>query len=178
MAYLSKRFAAGLFHALFLLCVVVMVTACGFHLRGSVDLPKNTDHLAIVDGETASEIATSLRIQLRRNGVEPLQNVDDARLVVDIQSEQFQRRVLTVSSAGQVQEFEITYLVNYSIINKDDSSASLINQSLSLRRDLRFDPNAVLGKTSEEVRLREDMLNAAAEQILRRLPKVVDSDAR
>ena len=149
-----------------------MLVSCGFHLRGSVELPETVKHVAVDDGDTASEIATSLKIQLTRNGIKPLQNVDEAKLVIEIYRELFQRRVLTVSSAGQVQEFELTYTVNYSIKNKDNINASLVNQGLSLRRDLRFDPNEVLGKTSEEVRLRQDMLNAAAEQILRRLPNV------
>jgi outer membrane lipopolysaccharide assembly protein LptE/RlpB len=44
-----------------------------------------------------------------------------------------------------------------------------------LRRDLRFDANEVLGKSSEEERLRQDMLDSAAQQILRRVPKVTGS---
>ena len=48
---------------------------------------------------------------------------------------------------------------------------SLLGQKTTVKRDLRFSVTEVLGKTSEENRLKEDMVNAAAEQILRRLPK-------
>jgi LPS-assembly lipoprotein len=149
------------------------LTACGFHLRGSIELPAEARQVAVDDGESATEIATALKIHLRRNGVKPLKDIEKAKVVIKIRKESFQRRVLTVSSAGQVQEFELTYVVNYSINNKDNKDASLTNQELTLRRDLRFDANAVLGKTTEEARLKQDMLDSAAQQILRRLPTVV-----
>jgi outer membrane lipopolysaccharide assembly protein LptE/RlpB len=37
---------------------------------------------------------------------------------------------------------------------------------------LRFDETAVLGVTSEEIRLQQEMINSGAEQILRRLQNV------
>ncbi|MGD8566563.1 MAG: LPS assembly lipoprotein LptE [Gammaproteobacteria bacterium] len=149
------------------------LTACGFHLRGSIELPAEARQVAIDDGKSATDIATSLNIHLRRNGIKPLQKIDKAKVVIKIRSESFQRRVLTVSSAGQVQEFELIYVVNYSINNRDNKDASLTDQTLTLRRDLRFNANEVLGKTTEEARLKQDMLDSAAQQILRRLPTVV-----
>ncbi|MGD8559036.1 MAG: LPS assembly lipoprotein LptE, partial [Gammaproteobacteria bacterium] len=123
---------------LLIITTMVLLASCGFHLRGSVDLPKDTKQLAIDDGESASAIATTLHTHLRRNGIKPLQNTDEAKLVIEIHREGFQRRVLTVNTAGQVQEFELTYRVSYSLLNKDNEDVSLRQQSLVLRRDLRF----------------------------------------
>ncbi|WP_455199829.1 LPS-assembly lipoprotein LptE [Kaarinaea lacus] len=152
--------------------LLLVLQSCGFHLRGSVDLPPEIHQLAIDDVTTTSQIATELRIQLRRQDIRLLDNVDDAKLVIVIDAERHQRRVMTVSPEGQVQEFELIYIVNYAIHNKDNQEASISNQNLTIRRGLRFDETAVLGKTSEETRLQQDMVRAAAEQVLRRLQKV------
>ena len=152
--------------------VVAVLQSCGFHLRGEIDLPPEIHKLAIDDVSTTSQIAPELRIQLRRQKIQLLNNIEDAKLVIVIDGEHNQRRVMTVSPEGQVQEFELMYVVNYSIHNKDNKEASISNQSLTIRRGLRFDETAVLGKTSEETRLQQDMVRAAAEQILRRLQKV------
>ena len=157
-----------------LICVVsvIFLQSCGFHLRGEIDLPPEIHQLAIDDVTTTSQIAPVLRIQLRRHDIKLLDNIDEAKLVIEIDSERQQRRVMTVSPEGQVQEFELMYIVNYSIHNIDNEKASISKQNLTIRRGLRFDETAVLGKTSEETRLQQDMVNAAAEQILRRLQKV------
>ena len=113
-----------------------------------------------------------LKIELRRHDIRVLDNVEEAKYVVVIDREQFSRRVMTVSPEGQVQEFELIYTVFYSILNKENQAASINGQNLTVRRGLRFDQTAVLGKTSEETRLRQDMVSNAAEQILRRLQRV------
>ena len=109
---------------------------------------------------------------MRRHDIKLLNNIEEAKLVIVIDREHHQRRVMTVSPEGQVQEFELIYTVNYSIHNKENQDASISNQVLTIRRGLRFDETEVLGKTSEETRLQQDMVNAAAGQILRRLQKV------
>ena len=160
-----------------LLCLLLSVTvsSCGFHLRGNVELPPEIHSLAIEDTATGSELVPVVKLQLRRNGIKTLESTDQAKLILVIHGESSTRRVLTVSSAGQVQEFQLAFNVNYSIQNVADPSASLLRQELSITRDLRFSVDEVLGKTSEEARLKNDMVLAAAERILRRLPRAVNS---
>lgn len=159
----------------YLLClwVVLQLGACGFHLRGAVELPSEVRQLALEDTATGTELMPVIKLQLRRNGITPLESSEQAKLILVVNSEDYKRRVLTVSSVGQVQEFELAYNVDYSIKNVDDPGASLMRQSLSIKRDLRFSVDEVLGKASEEARLKQDMVLAAAERILRRLPNAV-----
>ncbi|HEY5604528.1 MAG TPA: LPS assembly lipoprotein LptE [Gammaproteobacteria bacterium] len=154
------------------MALVFFMYGCGFHLRGSFELPPGLENIAIDDTETTSDIAPVLKTHLRRHNITPLNNIEDAKLVIVIDSEKQQRRVMTVSSAGRVQEFELIYTVSYSLLNKETPEASVSGQTLTLTRDLRFDETAVLGVTSEETRLQQEMLNASAEQILRRLQNV------
>lgn len=167
----SNLLARGLL--LILLLLIFELTACGFRLRGAVELPPEINQLAIEDSATGSELVPVLKLQLRRNGIQLLESSDQAKLIVIVNGDAYKRRVLTVSSVGQVQEFELSYDVDYSIKNVDDPDASLMRQKLSIKRDLRFSVDEVLGKTSEEARLKEDMVLAASQRILRRIPKAV-----
>ena len=172
--YLLMRnyFSAG--KRLYLICgVVVLLSGCGFHLRGAVTLPPEINSLAIEDTATGSQIVPEIKLQLRRNGITPLASAENAKLILIIMGESYGQRVLTVSSVGQVQEFELSYDVDYTIQNVADPSASLLRQKLTIKRDLRFSVEEVLGKASEETRLKNDMLQDAAQKILRRLPKAV-----
>ena len=156
------------------LCVllIVFLHGCGFHLRGNIELPPGLEMVAIDDVSTTSSLAQVLKTQLRRFNITLVKNIDDAKLVIVINSEGHQRRVMTVSPEGKVQEFELIYTVNYSLLNKENPEMSVIEQNLSVKRDLRFDETAVLGVTSEETRLKQDMVSSSAEQILRRLQNV------
>lgn len=163
-----------------LLCLLILLTvsACGFHLRGAVELPPEIKSLALEDTATGSELLPVIKLQLRRNGIQTLPDTEQAKLILTINGESYSRRVLTVSSVGQVQEFGLSFDVDYSIRNVADPGASLMRQKLSIKRDLRFSVDEVLGKSSEEARLKDDMLRAAAERILRRLPRAVSSPAK
>ena len=153
--------------------LMLELASCGFRLRGSVELPPEVRQLALEDTATGSELLPVIKLQLRRNGIKPLDNPEQAKIILIINGEAYKRRVLTVSSVGQVQEFELAYNVDYSIKNVNDPDASLMRQKLTIKRDLRFSVDEVLGKAAEEARLKEDMMLAAAERILRRLPSAV-----
>jgi len=159
-----------------LLCFFLVneLAGCGFHLRGDVEMPPEARQLIVEDLPVGSEIAPVLELQLRRSGIKPLKDPQEAKLILAILGESYKRRVATVSSAGQVQEYELDYTVKYSIKNVDDIQASLMNQSITVTRDLRFNVTEVLGKSTEEARLKQDMIVAAVEQILRRLPNAFE----
>ncbi len=135
-------------------------------------MPPGLENIAIDDVSTTSDIAQVLKTQLRRHNITPKSKVEDAKLVIVIDDELHQRRVMTVSPEGRVQEFELIYTVSYSLLNQLNSQASVSEQRLVVKRDLRFDETAVLGVTSEEERLKKEMVSSAAEQILRRLQNV------
>jgi len=161
---------------LMLAILPVFLQGCGFHLRGSVQLVSELSPLFVREPDAGSDIAPVLRGSLQANNVDVTTDGQAASAVLTIHQEDYHRRVLTVSSAGSVQEFELSYRVNYSLKDRDQR-ALLSNQWASLRRDLRFDATAVLGKSSEEAQLKRDMVDDAVQQILRRLQKLSVNEA-
>lgn len=149
------------------LCAATLITGCGFHLRGSVAIPESLSPVFVKDNG-GSQIKPVLNQMLEINHVRIAQDDVEAHSVVVIQSEQFQRRVSSVGGAGKVQEFELQYLLLYSVLGSDKQPL-LEQQQMRITRDLRYDENAVLAKDQEEAQRNKDMVMDAAQQLLRRL---------
>ncbi|HEC19382.1 MAG TPA: hypothetical protein ENI97_08560 [Gammaproteobacteria bacterium] len=149
------------------LLLLLSLTACGFHLRGAVQLPAELNALALRDASPATDIAPELRRALQNEGV---RLSETAPRVLQLAGERYAKRVLSVDSAGRAQEYGLSYTVDFAL--RDESGALwLAPQSVTETRDLRFDANAVLGTAGEEAQLRAEMRRDAVLQILQRLQK-------
>ena len=141
-----------------LIPILLLLTACGFHLRGSVQLPPELSEMAVLDAKPATDIAPKLRRGLKITGV---QINDVAAMVLQLTSEQYGKRVVSVDTSGRAQEYGLSYTVRFLLkrIGAEGEKAAvwLAEDSVSLTRDLRFDETAVLGTEDEERRLNAEM---------------------
>jgi len=155
---------------LFTLLLLLSLTACGFHLRGSVELPPALATMAVQDAKPATDIAPELRNALKNSGT---QVSETASMVLALKAEQYGKRVLSVDSSGRAQEYGLSYTVRFLLkgvgTESERETVWLAEQTVTQTRDLRFDATAVLGAASEEAQLREEMRRDAVSQILRRL---------
>lgn len=150
--------------------LVLLLAGCGFHLRGS-----GVDDIALSDmpliylqsGNTQSGMLEELQRRGRLHGAKFTLESSAAELALNITSENFERRVLSVSNTGKVREYELHYAVTYTVLDKQ--GVEKLANRISLVRDYRFDENQVLGKEAEEKQLRQDMVRDAAQQIMRQL---------
>jgi LPS-assembly lipoprotein len=146
-----------------LILFLLLLTGCGFHLRGAVQLPSELSELTLVDARPATDIAPALRRALQGQGVRLMEG---APLQLQLQAENYGKRVLSVDAAGRAQEYGLSYGVRFGL-RAADGVVWLPEETLT--RDLRFDATAVLSTSTEEARLKDDMRRDAVLQILRRL---------
>jgi len=123
--------------------------------------------MALRDASPATDILPELRRALKN---EKIRLSETASLVLQLKSEQYSKRVLSVDSSGRAQEYGLRYTVRFSM-QSDEGAVWLTEQTVTESRDLRFDANAVLGTASEETLLKTEMRRDAVLQILRRLQK-------
>ncbi len=152
---------------LLLLTLLLSLTACGFQLRGSVQLPPELTEMALRDASPATDILPELRRALKN---QKIRLIETAPLVLQLKAEQYGKRVLSVDSSGRAQEYGLSYMLRFSM-QGNDGVVWLTEQTVTESRDLRFDANAVLGTASEETLLKTEMRRDAVLQILRRLQK-------
>ncbi len=147
--------------------------ACGFQLRGS-NLQALQHSQVYVQSNGANVLAKEVKIQLQNADVIPVKSVTDAKYIINLSNESFDRRVLSVSpKTGKVEEYEITYRASLSITGSDGDTI-LKSEPVTAVTDYTFDEDAVLGKFEEERVLRDDIVRHAASNVLRRLQSVTE----
>lgn len=153
------------------LVFTLTLCACGFQLRGATDLSFNTLHL---QGSTLT-ISKDLKRALDTNGIKVSGNAESAELLVEMLSESYEKRILSLSGNGLVREFELNYRVNFRTRTSTEPLWSAV-QTVRARRDFSYNDNALLGKADEEARLNADMRKDAIREILRRLSAIKPAD--
>lgn len=168
------------------LSMTLALTACGFQLRGSMDISKDIAPL-YVEQNSVFELGRELKSLMATNGIEVAKNVAAANTMLILHDESKASRVLSVDGNGQAREYELTYKVNFSIVLNDqlnDNKAAMSPvetsdkgqaeqpykvDSISLHRTLLFQQDAVLAVANETEVLYKDMRRGAARLIMLRL---------
>jgi LPS-assembly lipoprotein len=147
--------------------VVILLSACGFHLQGSAELPVEVRRVYVATADELTPLAVELREALSRNGATLAPAASAADAVVRVSRDRTGRRVLSVSARNTPEEFEVFYAVDYSI---DRGGQEVVpSQTLELTRSFSFDEADLLAKDREENILREAMARDIAGLIVRRL---------
>jgi LPS-assembly lipoprotein len=154
-----------------LLLALLCVSACGFHLRGTVPVDLQFSRV-YVRGHSARRVAAELARQLGYSRVVVAPDAASADVVVELRNERFDERVLSVDPrTGKAREYQIAYRVDLAV-RHTDRRPLIKNQTVDLLRDYTFDERAALGKFEEQQVLRDDMIQDAAETVLRRLESI------
>lgn len=151
------------FRQLLVLLCLLGLSACGFQLRGNASLPFESIYV-----EGGQDIAIDLQRAIRPTTTKVTENAKDAQAVLQVLSEAREKRILTLSSAGRVNEFRLLYRVAFKVIDKAGQEL-MRPQQIELRRDITFNDSQTLAKESEETLLYRDMQSDAVQQIFRRM---------
>ena len=147
------------------MAIVLMLYACGFQLRGSIDLSEDIAPVYIEQG-TLFQLGREIRGLLATNKIEVVSKQSQSKSTLVLVKEGRQRRVLSVDGSGRAREYLLTYSVDFVIKIKKSADVS---DSLSISRSLLFDPDAVLAVTNETEILYRDMQRDIARLVLLKL---------
>jgi LPS-assembly lipoprotein len=154
-----------------------LLTACGFHLRGSQLLPVGVEYLAIHTSESHSALQRALKKRMKVYAIAEAneQSALDKTIVIQLMPDQLDRRLLSVFSTGQVAEYELIYTVRYSATFPDNH---VVNANFEVLRDYQDDPDQVLAKSRELDLVLDEMRLEAADRIIRLLSSQSTQTAR
>ncbi len=149
-----------------LLLATLLLSACGFHLRGQAGMPFNTLYLDTVNSKTP--FISELRRSLEASKVKLAPTAAQADVVLKVVFENSDKQILTLSGSGRVTEFRLIYSV--SLRAYDHKQQDWIPaEEMALRRDYSYDDTKVLAKEAEETLLYQSMRSEMVQQIMRRL---------
>lgn len=147
-----------------LMILTLVLSSCGFQLRGSYELPYKTVN---VSGPGTSQVAASIRRDLTNNKI-TIAAADKAEAKINIIEERREKQILSLSGAGRVKEYTLRMVVSYQVA--DNKGVVLIPTSeIQLTRILGYDDTKVIAKQQEEALLYSDMERDVVGQILRRM---------
>jgi len=144
----------------------ILLSACGFHLRGEV-------HYAFATLFLNSAPALPITTELKRS----LVGIGSARLVaaaagaeavLEVNSVEDTKQILSLSGGGKVAEYLLTKRVMFRV-HDNDGQDWLPTAEVLVRRSYTYSDTEALAKEAQEQRLWREMQTDSVQQIVRRL---------
>ncbi len=159
-----RRLAWPLLVGLVLLC-----SACGFHLRGHGSESIANVKTAYIEGinpyASFGRIVSEL---FEGDGIQLLKSADEAAAVLKLSEPRSRREVLSVDASVHAREYSLVTSLRYQIRRRGDEDFTPPDVLL-VRRDLTINPNDLLGSDYEANRLKEEMYQELVQGLLFKL---------
>jgi LPS-assembly lipoprotein len=154
--------------------VLLAASGCGFRLQGETSLPPVLAALRVQTADSQTDFAQALERALQRAGVGIVQGGATAptgeAAVLRIERDELLERVASVSARNVPREYELTYVVRYSL--SLGGQTRIDAEEVSVSRDFTFDETAALAKDRERDLLREALARELSGVVLARLASV------
>ncbi|SNX29028.1 LPS-assembly lipoprotein [Polynucleobacter meluiroseus] len=152
-----------------LICVLTCASsllACGYQLRGMVQLPYKA--IAITGVPTPPMRADLQTVILTGTNLKIAISPKDADLILEITSDVSGREILAYNSNGQISAYRLNIRVGFRAF--DLSGAEVVPESeIYLTRDLDFSNSTVLATDVQQAQFLSQMRKDLSVQILRRV---------
>jgi LPS-assembly lipoprotein len=149
---------------LLLLAALLVLSACGFQLRGeSAATGLKSIHVP------GTGVAQEIRRNLSGTSTKVLLTAKDAEAVLRVLSENREKTVQTVTGAGRVYEFQLTLAVRYELSITGRETPVIPATEAIARRLITYSEAAPIAKENEEQILFRDMQIELADRILRQV---------
>jgi LPS-assembly lipoprotein len=149
---------------------ISLLTACGFTLRGTAELPLQlqTLQLQFIDGNT--DIVREMRRALINSGVTLQDETEQGIYQLGIGREVSEERILSVNVNARAGEYQLSLSVPFQLRISD---AFLIEpENITIEKVYLADPNNAVAKAEEAEQIKDEIRRELVNQILRRLQTV------
>ncbi len=147
------------------LAITVLLSACGFQLRGAAPLPFETIHIPGTSGGIGLDLKRNIQSGTRTTVID---DAKKAEAVLDFLQEIREKQILSLAATGRVREFQLRYRVAFRV-HDGKGGEFLPLSTVQLTRDVSFNDTDVLAKETEEALLFRDMQFDMVQLIMRRL---------
>lgn len=151
------------------------LSACGYHLRGSFDLPEGLKDIYIQGA--SSQLRTSLKKSLRSADAFLLDQPENADIIIKVVKEKMDRRVISLNESGRSNEYELYYVLDFLLLDAKGKVLST-TQPIEITRDYFNDQEALLGKNNEEQVIRSEIYQQAIKAVLTRSRAALDKTVK
>lgn len=154
--------------------LLLVVSACGFQLRGQVQLA-DAIKLSVIELDDriapTSSLVRRLRELLQLYGAELTEQREQANARIILSNEEIRRRTLATGTDGDAREFTLTYGVTLRVLDSTDAEL-LPATRLSVSRSLLYRESELLGSLEGEQMAQRELADELANTIVQRLQSI------
>src|SRR5512139_2141625 len=150
-----------------LLVLILLLSACGFHLRQSVALPPSMQriHLTVNNG---GDLQRNLARALRNAGI----TIEDAGgpgvAELAVPQARFSTDTLSISGGARVTEYSVHYQVRFGVTDAN-GKVMLPPQDIQMSREYSYDATNTIGNDAQVEEIQRSLVDDMVQSILFRL---------
>ncbi len=162
-----KRLDAQAFKSFLLMCCLLL-SGCGFHLRGMIDMPAWLNDVAIIIESGHRDLEPMLKAQLDAYHIQVTSEPNQAHYWLIIEQDREEQHITSVSSSTTPRQYQMTYVVRYRL-QQAKGKEIIPSSQIAITRQITINSDRILGSNDEENTLKKEMRRDAAIQILDRI---------
>ena len=143
---------------IFCLLLLLILNSCGFQLRKPLDL----DYQSFAITGDSSRLSKLIHKQLSFTDIKEKKD-GSADLIIEIMSNNFEKRILSLAGNGQVGEFELVQTVEYRFKSNGRWSEP---RRLEAIREYTYDPTLYNAAAAEESYLKDSMIEQLSRSLI------------
>ena len=144
--------------------LAVLLSACGFQLRGTGTNEMAIKELDVSARDAYSETVTQLRQVLENSGVHVYTG---ATYKLFLANEKQTQRNLSYASAGRASDIELSTVLTFEIQGRDH--LPLMDDNIQIQKVVSHDGNNLVGSDSEMLQVRKEMRRELVQRLVLRL---------
>lgn len=147
------------------LSLVLMLSACGFHLRGSYALPAWFNQVYVSGLQNVNnDFSGLLARRLRTNSIQIVSHPEQAKAILNLLPDSLSRDIFATDAAtGIASSYQIRYRLKYEIY--PISGGEKINGEFQQAENYEFDSNDLIGASQRERAIKDSLINDAVNSI-------------
>ena len=143
----------------------LLLSGCGFRLRGHFEAPFETLYLQMRENTRFSGLLK--RMIESGSNIRCVKGPNEAEAILDLIKQERNREVLSISDSGRAREYELTLTIEFRVVSTIDEFTYVEPTQLVAHRDVTYSESEFLSREKEEEVLYRDMENDLIAQMIR-----------
>ncbi len=154
--------------ASFLVLLALCLSACGFHLRGMIDVPAWLNDISLITEDGDKELAILISSQLEANKIKIIHDPAQAQYWLIIHQSNLRQQIVSIGASTNPRQYQLILTVSFSLQTVKGKIIKA-TRDVVVTRQLTVNNDRILGSNEEEAILVDEMRRDAAIQILNRI---------
>ncbi|TXL01692.1 hypothetical protein BMR02_02055 [Methylococcaceae bacterium HT1] len=146
---------------------LLMLAACGYHLRGAIELPEALKTMYVKGA--SPELSKAIRRIFRVTSGKLVATSGEAGMILNVLDEYYQRKTVSLSSTGYSNEYELIYRLTFDLLDANGNKL-VSEQTIEVYKSYynAQTSETLLSKDNEEIVLRGELYEEAVRMVIQR----------